>query len=78
MSEAALTYDKLVEMRAFMAELINAHGEQYWPHFQRLDDACRERETRAQRLAAAMLPEPHTLPGDRGDEGLGKRQSNPA
>lgn len=70
MAEAALTYDTLIEMRAYMAELIAAHGETYWPLFQRLDDACRERETRAQRLAAAKLPTPHAPKGELGIEML--------
>lgn len=76
MADATLTYDKLVEMRAYMAELINAHGETYWPLFQRLDDACRERETRAQRLAAAKLPAAHTLNAKQGDQIIRERQRN--
>lgn len=49
---------QLWRARATMAELVRAHGDKYWPLFQRLDEACRDRESRAKRLADAMaLPD---------------------
>lgn len=50
----SLTYDRLVRARAAMAKLVQVHGDKYWPLFQRLDDACRDRQSRAQRLAEAL------------------------
>jgi hypothetical protein len=70
------TLDQLKRARATMAELIQAHGEKYWPLFQRLDEACRDRESRAKRLADAMaLPDIFVTPSGQkaGDQVIGKR-----
>jgi hypothetical protein len=56
MTEPSLA--QLKRARATMAKLVQAHGDKYWPLFQRLDEACRDRESRAKRLADAMA-----LPG---------------
>lgn len=71
-----LTYDRLVNARAAMARLVQAHGEKYWPLFQRLDDACRDRQSRSKRLADAMaLPGTFVPPSghDAGDQVIRER-----
>ncbi|MEM1149207.1 MAG: hypothetical protein AAGI03_01420 [Pseudomonadota bacterium] len=70
-----LTYDRLVKARAFMARVIQHHGEEYWPQFEHLDAACRSYTDRAERLQAALDALP-LVASDRRDQVVRERQSD--
>lgn len=46
--------ERIISARARIAAVIDQYGEEFWPLFERLDDAVTQKDERAARLAAAM------------------------